>query len=556
MAKKVEKSLRFPLAGVDRRRAFGERVGPSESYVTPWAINVRGVGNTEDRYRGGSRPGLSKVVATDFGTTITGMQAVTSIDASGDRQYDLVIIADGVFYYLRGETVVTTESAWHTDDGVAIQTDDNVAIVFDSGVSATSPVGETSAFSMTQRGGKVYLADSTVKEYDPVTGVVEAVVATVGTIPTAQALVSVYRDRLFLSGADHVWYASRRSVFTDWDFGAQDTDLDRAVAGQLSFAGMIGSQVYAMIPYRDQVMVFACRNSIWMLQGDPTEGRLVMVSGGIGVIAPDAWSISDDGVLAFLSNDGIYLWTVGSSSLPARFSEALVPEDLRNVDTTANIITMGYDSVYRGFHLFISPVTPNASLLYTHWWIDMDHKALWPVLLQHNHHPYAVAKLDGDGISETVMGCADGHVRKFSDAAANDDGTAIKSHVALGPFRLSSSTSTDAVLQEIQGIIGVGSGATAWRVVSGSTPEGVAEEYRLAALNHYASGPPYVPAGFGYWVTTPEVLVAGINQIQRPNVRGPWFIVWLESALSWTYGSVMVKGKQLRGRLLVTELDS
>lgn len=535
MPRTVQKTLSFPLAGVARRRGYREQPRP---YATPWAINVRGVGPLEARERGGSRPCLTRVNSNDFGAAITALLPITSIDSDGDRQHDLVIICDGTISYLRGSTVSTIEANLLWPDGNAMLWEDGTNIVFDATVSAANPIGDTNAYHAAERGGKLYLADSVLRVYDPNTGVIDPVTPKEGsTLPTAEPLIAVYRDRLFLTGKNHIWHASRTSDFTDWDMGAEMTDVGRAVAGQLEHAGGIGAVPKALIPHRDKVLVMACENSLWTLRGDPTTGQIDAVTEDIGIISPEAWAKTPDGLIAFLSNDGLYLWDVGANGRPMRFSEERIPGELRNVSGTTNTINMVYDPVGRGFHLFITPLVG----IGTHWWLDLDNKALWPVRLASNHQPLAVSRVEGSGLSEVVLGCKDGILRKFSSTATQDDGVDIESHVLLGPFRISQNDVKDAMLAEIHGILADNDDFVTWRVMMGESAETVADAAVLginAVLNDEdAIG----VSASGNW--------EGLrNLVERPRARGAWVIVWLSSDARWSYEAVSVVARQL-GRL-------
>jgi len=305
MPRIVSKTLTFPLAGVVRRGGYRRQERP---YAAPWAMNVVGVDPLEDRGRGGSRDGLTKVNANDFGTTITGVHPVTSIDSSGDRNEDIVVIADGIISYLRGSSVSALDGELQTEAGDAILTEAGDRIVFETTVSSTNPGGDTDAFNMAERGGKLYMADSVLKVYDPNSGIVEPVPGTTDApIPTACPLVSVYRDRIFLGGIDHQWYCSRIGNPEDWDFVYKKDDLGRAVAGQCSSAGRIGEQIKTFVPHRDAYMAFAARNSLWILRGDPIGGSVDLISSEIGFLSPTAWAKDSEGTIAFLSNDGVYL---------------------------------------------------------------------------------------------------------------------------------------------------------------------------------------------------------------------------------------------------------
>ncbi len=527
----ASKTLTFPLAGVSRRRGYRKQVRP---YSAPWAVNVRGVCQIESRDRGGSRPGLTKVCTTDLGSNINAMIPVTSIDADGNRDYDIVIIADGSFYQLQGSTASSVSSRLEDDNGNPILTDDNEEILFDSSVSASSPVGETGAYCGAERNGKLYLADSVLKRYNPQTGVIENVTASNGAIPTEQPLVCVYRDRIILAGKDHVWYASRQSEPEDWNFGADMGDDGRAVAGQLAYTGGIGYTPQAIIPVEDKALVFACRNSIWVLYGDPATGRLRNLSSEIGIIAPNAWARSADGLMAFLSNDGIYVWQAGSEAAPKRFSEERIPGELRNVDTS-NKISMAYDPRGRGFHLFITPESGDGS----HWWLDTENKAIWPVSLQVSHQPVATARVEGTGIAEVLLGCNDGYLRKFNEDSATDDGTSIESDVLIGPFRIAPDDARDAMISEVHGIMAdLPSGAiVTWRLFAGDSAEAVTD----AAVADIKAATPCNYRASGQWTELR-------NYVVRPRIRGAWAAIWLSSMDKWAYEAVMIVSRQL-GRL-------
>jgi hypothetical protein len=498
---------------------------------------VRGVESSERRERGGSRPGLAKVHASDFGSKITAVVPVTSVDSIGSRNRDLLIIADGIFYNLRGSALTSPDSVLTTDAGASILTDTGDQLVFTSTVSSVSPFGASSAYEAAERSGKLYLADSVLKIYDPLTGVVSVVQASSGVVPTGLPLIALYRDRIFLSGSDHVWYCSRQGDPTDWALAGDMGDVGRALAGQIDNAGRVGSVIKAMIPHGDSSMVFASSNSMWLLRGDPTDGTFVQISDEIGIIAPGAWAVSPDGVIAFLSNDGVYLMGSGSEP-PKRWSEERIPDELRNIDASASAISMAYDVRGRGFHLFVTPATG----LGKHYWLDLDNKALWPVRFQDGHQPICVSRIEGaSGLSEIVMGCKDGYLRKFSDSAATDDGSEIASHVLIGPFSLSPDDTTDAVLNEIHGILSDSASSVTWRIVMGSSAEEAAD-MAVAGIASALAGTAISGIGAsGVWGKNR-------NRVVRARARGPWAVVWLSSSAAWSYESVAVVINQL-GRL-------
>jgi len=537
MPKFAQKALTFPLAGVSRSRGYREQTRP---YAAPWAVNVRGVCPLERRERGGSRPGLVNVYANPF-ENVTAVAPVTYVDANGTRREDLIVVADGSMWVLRSGSLQTVTAELHTDAGVSIETDDGDAIVFNSSVGSAGRVGWAGAgvYSVAERFGKLLIADEELREYDPLTGMATTVAATAGTVPAGCPLVALYRGRVFLGGTDHVWYASRQDDAGDWNFGADSEDVGRAVAGQVGGAGRIGEKITAMIPFNDSIMVMATANGLWHLRGDPTTGTLTQYSRDIGIISPTAWAQSPSGVVAFLSNDGIYLMGVGSNEYPSRFSQERVPDELRNVDSNSNVVALAYDVLARGFHLSITPSTGTG----THWFLDLDNKALWPVRFNEDHQPVAMAKVQGTSgnMAEIVMACRDGYLRKYSADATTDDGESIESHVLIGPFRLAPDDLTDAMLTELHGIMADNAGAVQWRLVMGSSAEAAADT-AVEGIAAVLAGPdPAGVAAEGTWT--------GLrNRVARPRSRGPWAVVWLSSATRWAYEAVAVGILQL-GRL-------
>lgn len=527
MPRVVSKQLAFPLAGVGRRGEYREQATPPHS--APWALNVRGETPIEHRKRGGSRPGLVKYINQDFGTTISAILTVTSVNSSEVRYRDLVVVADGACYSIRSGSVLTFDSSWQTAGGVDIQTDGGVDIEWDSTVSAT-------VNSAAERAGVLYLVDTDLRKWDPLTGIVTTVAASDGTVPPSQKYICLYRDRLFLYGANHIWYCSRQGDPTDWGFIRDSNDVGRAVAGQVERPGRIGEPITAMVPNNDSSLLISTKNGMWLLRGDPTTGSMVMVSDEIGVISNTAWARSPEGITAFLSNDGVYLVS-GDGAPPVRWSAERVPDELQGVSSTTNTITMAYEARSRGFHLFITPSTG----IGTHWFLDVEHKALWPVRFADEHQPLTASRVMssvGD-LSEIIIGCKDGYLRKFDDAAEDDDGVEIDSHVLIGPIHLAPNEMEDAVLAEIHGVLADNSGTVKWRVVTGLSAE-EATDTAVADIDLDLAGSSFdVPNG--EWTENR-------NKVDRPRTRGPWAIIWLASKARWAYDSVTLRINQL-GRL-------
>lgn len=530
MPRTSTKSLAFPLAGVSRRGAYRQQTRP---FSSPWAINMRTFGPSESRRRGGSRPGLTKLCPTDLGDGVQALAPVAYIDSAAARQYDLVYVgSDGAVGYVRAGVRTATTAETEDSDGVDIFDSNGSSIDWDSTVTAGT--GMDSAV----RAGRVFLADSVLKAYSPATGVVETITANAGVIPTAETIVAVYRDRIFLAGATNHYHCSRQDDPYDWDHGAAFEDTGRAFMGQLSSAGKIGDVLTAMAPINDKALVLATESTLWVLRGDPTTGTLENVSMELGIVSRDAWTISPEGLLVFLSNDGVYYWDAGTRAAPVRFSEERIPDELREVSVSANTINMVYDPTERGYHLFITPTAPAVG---THWWVDVESKAFWPQRLPAGQQPLAAtALLSEGGLGDVVLGSRDGFLRYFLDGKADDDGTEIESHVLIGPLKLAASDTKDALLAEISGVVeGVtANGTVTWRVVMGDSAVQAAELAKADIDLVLDSQDPVSVKGSGTWSE-------GRNRVSRPRSRGPWLVVWLSSTSAWSFETVSTVARQL-----------
>ena len=522
MPRYEHKSLVFPLAGVARQSGY-ESAPP---FTAPWAVNVRGVGAIKNRRRGGSRPGLVKVVDHQFDPPVTAVAPVTAVKPNGERVNEVVVIANGSFYTMNGVEVSSNTATLKVGDS-AVQIGE-FDVVFESTVASVGMVGNSGAFDVVERAGMLYLADDVLRVYDPLTGVVEPVEGA----PSGCPFVALYRDRIVLGGENHVWYASRQGDPSDWDLGADMEDEGRAIAGQVQRSGRIGEKIQAMIPRGDAALVFAARNDMWLLQGDPVTGQMTQFGNGIGVLSPTAWAKAPDGTVAFLSSDGVYIMPAGSSEPPQRWSAERMPEELRDIDPDGKRITMVYDIRSRGFSLFITPESGNGE----HWFFDMDNRAIWPMTFDAGMQPVASARFQGDiGMFDAVLACRDGVLRKFSNDADDDDGEELRSAVVIGPVKIADGEVYDAVLAELHGVMAhQGEAEVAWHVVVGSSAEHVADRAKS-------------------WFVSAESDRSGIwhggrNRVVRPRARGSWAAICLHSTDQWAYETIAAKVIKL-GRL-------
>jgi len=122
-----------------------------------------------------------------------------------------------------------------------------------------------------------------------------------GTMPAKAYIGCLYRGRVVLSGnpeAPYQWYMSRQGNI--WDFAYVANDAQSPVAGGNSDAGELGDIVKALIPYRDDYLIFGCATSMWIMRGDPAAGgSLDELDLTVGIFGANSWCFDNDGNLYF-----------------------------------------------------------------------------------------------------------------------------------------------------------------------------------------------------------------------------------------------------------------
>ena len=527
--------IEFPLSGENRSGGYSKRTAP---YSTPRAVNVRSVGPLEGRGRGGSRPGLSKLVNTAF-LSFTGLSPVSYISSAGAHKHVLVAICDGNLYVVDGSAESPAVYAYlTTDDGNYVITDSGDRIIFNATVSAVPPLGGSNTFQMAESNGRLYIAtagvddatDYTLVRFNPLTGVIENVT----NAPVNQPLVCVYQQRVVLSGADHMFYACAVGDDTDWSFAKDMGNPGRAFAGHLG-GNTIGEPIKAMVPYEDKALVLATNDGVWVIYGNfaGEGGRRVRISQSVGVISPSGIAVAPGGTVLMLARDGLYSFVIGSDAPPQPFSDKVVPDEFIDIDPTTVAITMQYDYRSRGFHLFLTPDHGVG----THWWIDIANRAMWPVKLSDDHQPLCACELKTSGFSNIILGCSDGYLRRFDDDAEDDDGTDVQSDLFLGPFHTSREEGYEGQITEIVGALAAESGDVTWRIVVGDSAEEAVDAADAALNGDRTTG-----------VDSSGTWSAGQNRVEYPRARGAWVVIWLSSTKPWAFESMTAWMRKL-GRI-------
>jgi hypothetical protein len=513
VAEKQTVRLEFPMGGRSDRHAFQKQ----PPYTTVSCRNVWP--DAKSRERGGSRPGFKLAFSQILGVQPVAISTISYVPTAASRIQTLlaVLMADGNLY------------TGANGGSLALK--------------ANMPVDEMA--TMCERNQKLYIANSSINqsgsstsdrlvEYDPVTETAANVTASAGSVPEGCPCICNWRDRIVLGGGTTNPYGvffSRQGDPTDWDYSKLDDEA--AVTLGLANAGQIGEMVTALAPHADNCLVIGCPTSLWMLQGDPKSGGQVScLSSAIGIVDRRAWCTTPDGLLVFLSHDGLYMIPAGCSSSgnPVSISREKLPVALLNIDPTSagsgTVVSMAYDIRWRGIHIFLARRSDSVDDTgNVHYFLDWENKSLFEVQFSTaGMDPWVCCAMRSTPSSESVVICAcrDGYVRRYMSTATEDDFNGsltkkIDSYVVIGPFSDDPPLARDVRVDELDFIMANGSGSVNWNLYRGNTPE---EAFANVTGNREVTGG-----------------VIGENRSFRfyPRVRGPALFLKLFSTASWAF---------------------
>lgn len=344
-----------------------------------------------------------------------------------------------------------------------------------------------------------------------------------GQVPSGQPIIGLHRDRIYVAGgadAPHLWYGSRTSAPNDFAYSA--TDVEQPIAGNNVFAGTIGEPITAMIPHQDSCLYFGCRNSLWLMSGNPaSNGSINQISDHIGIVDRFAWCRTPEFAIVFLSQDGLYAITEPCARMaPQSLSRERLPADLLDIDPNLHEISLAYDLRDRGIHVYITRKDIGAV---DHWWFDWENKSFWPWRLQSDHEPMACLEHYSffNDESAVLLGGRDGYVRRYRNRNDRDDGgNAISSYVYYGPFLPGGSPYMEGIVSELVAQTGASSGDVDYSIFAGNTVDS-AYSATTAAYS-------------GSWD------LAGLNYAENPRVRAAAVFLKLVNGqnLPWTVDDI------------------
>lgn len=246
---------------------------------------------------------------------------------------------------------------------------------------------------------------------------------TYGTMPDKAYLGCLYRGRCVLSGNPnypHQWYMSK--IGDPWNWKYSSIDPLTAVAGNNADAGEIGDIIRALIPYKDDYLIFGCASTIWLLTGDPAHGGSIdEIDGTVGMFGANSWCFDGDGNIYFWGTNGIYIMPLGFRSvkcLTIMSLPDLVTEQVGDINVTpaTHRITMAYDRKRHGILICITKLSDGDN---SNYWYDLKLKGFFPESYPDECGAYSLfyyAANDND-YADLLVGGKDGYIRKFDETS-------------------------------------------------------------------------------------------------------------------------------------------
>jgi len=262
-----------------------------------------------------------------------------------------------------------------------------------------------------------------------------------GSMPAKAYIGCLSGGRCVLSGnPDYPHQAPTSAAGNPWDWNIYRTDSDRATVIGSGVAGQIGDVVRALIPARDGQLIIGCANSLHIMLGNPAYGGQMVDINGVGIFGANSWCFDADGNLYAYATNGVIRLPRGASQVE-NLSLIPLPKFIEDnaADPATHRVTMGYDPVRHGIEICITKLTDGTSKNY---WLPLALSgSFFPETRIAGHGVYSIFQYDANSptYKGLLFGCTDGYIRLHSDAAANDDGTAIDSYVTFGPIPLAES---------------------------------------------------------------------------------------------------------------------
>lgn len=400
----------------------------------------------------------SNLKVADFVNTKITVTALTSPPAHGDiltqdqtgGKYAYMVVdfvntaktlIYGYAYYAGGATAFTTTHDITSNNATATM-DPNPKIA----AQITTVTAKPHWYDWTTYPDVILTADGSTKTY--------------GSLPNKAYLGCLYRGRPVLSGDPehpYQWYMGRQLF--PFDFAYMANDAGSPVAGGNADAGEIGDIVRALIPYKDDYLVFGCATTMWYMAGDPAEGGSINeLDLTVGIFGGTSWCFDGYGNLYFFGTNGLYKTTIPGN--PECISAIRLPKLVadESVDPSTYRITMAYDRIRNGIEICITKLADGTN---SNYFYDLQTEGFFPETWADECGVYSsifYGANDPD-YRDLLVGCKDGYIRKFNEALKSDNDSAddagigtiaIDSKIGYGPIQMNENPGKEGKLTSIE----------------------------------------------------------------------------------------------------------
>ena len=371
-----------------------------------------------------------------------------------------------------------------------------------------------------------------------------------GTMPDVAYLGCLYRGRCVLSGNiryPNQWYMSKAG--DPWDWAYDSTDPLSAVAGSNADAAESPAIVRALMPYKDDYLIFGCANSMWVMEGDPAEGgSLACIDSTTGIFGARSWCFDNSGNCYFLGTGGIYRIPVGFTYVE-NISLLSLPNLIADeaLDPSIHRASLAYDPKRHGVLISIVTVSSGAN---SNYWYDLRTEGFFPESYATNCGPYALFyyAANNEDYRELLVGGKDGYIRHFKDSAKDDDNgasdTAISSYMTLPIVKTVEDDDTESKLTSLTFVSAGGASNGAFSDIDGFTWQVYGADDAETCLEDIKDGATANASG--------TISTTGRQNRDRSRVRGQWLGIKIynsTSAETWTINSIsgnIVQGGKIR----------
>lgn len=249
--------------------------------------------------------------------------------------------------------------------------------------------------------------------------------------------------RIFMNSMfnPHQWFATR--IGDPLDMLLAEDDVASAVNSQASGkAGLVGEQLIAIIPHKDNMIIFGCLNRMFVMRADPRRGGFfATLSDTTGIFSNTSYCWDDKNNFYWLGNDGLYVSPfdamVGSPpSPPINLTKEHLPKLVSRLalNRGTDRVTMAYDKDRYGIEISISQQDGQWKIAF---WVDLRTGGVFPEKYASEHVSSSLFYFDARKKEERTLlaGTYGGYIYKWDETEKSDEGgLPIESYVLIGPL--------------------------------------------------------------------------------------------------------------------------